>query len=136
MDISPNLNKMCHVYCLHPHPFFFMIIIKDTGFGIWPHLTITHLTQKAVSKCSVLIAIFCVTQLCIIVSQNTENKNSNLSFFHTCTENINNMMPPSRTYSQSIRPPLPFRAYSGSSVFCTGENVAECMQYISKVSIM
>ncbi|XP_060796595.1 afadin- and alpha-actinin-binding protein-like [Neoarius graeffei] len=41
-------------------------------------------------------------------------------------------MPPSRTYSQSIRPPLPFRAYSGSSVFCTGENIAECMQYIGK----
>ncbi|KAB5559414.1 hypothetical protein PHYPO_G00028750 [Pangasianodon hypophthalmus] len=42
------------------------------------------------------------------------------------------MMPPSRPYSQSIRPPLPFGAYSGSSVFCTGENVTECMQYISK----
>ncbi|XP_017332908.1 afadin- and alpha-actinin-binding protein [Ictalurus punctatus] len=41
-------------------------------------------------------------------------------------------MPPARPYNQSIRPPLPFRAYSGSSVFCTQENVIECMQYISK----
>ncbi|XP_047658539.1 afadin- and alpha-actinin-binding protein-like isoform X2 [Tachysurus fulvidraco] len=50
----------------------------------------------------------------------------------TITEDINLTMPPARPYSQAIRPPLPFRAYSGSSVFCTEENVSECMQYIDK----
>ncbi|KAK1806005.1 hypothetical protein P4O66_013054 [Electrophorus voltai] len=54
-----------------------------------------------------------------------------------CTEDINNIyvsstMPPSRQYSQSTIPLLPFRHYIGNTEFCTENNTSECMLYISQ----
>lgn len=130
----------CHsvTYCLHPVHVVIPCITLYVTNKESENLEMTHLIPKGVSICSVLFASFGVIQLHVVVRKLRRTKILIFYLFIfilTCTEDINLMMPPSRPYSQSVRPPPP-PPYSGPGVFCTGENVTECIQYISKASTL